>query len=496
MKVNKICIVGGGSSGWMTAASLVKCLPNIEVTLVESKDIGTIGVGESTLQYFRGFTEMLGLTDKDWMPHCNATYKTSIGFQNLFYKDERTIHYPFGENELSDKENGFDDIFALSCFHEEFSDPEAFQKYYNNNTVLAEKNRLFDGALPTTAYHMDAVKFGNWLREVYCKDKIKCIEGKVGVIHTYENGVQSLVLEDGRIIEADLYVDCTGFKSLLLEGALGVEFNQFENLINNRAVAARVPYANREEEMINYTNCYGMDSGWMWEIPLWTRKGMGYVYCDKFITPEEAEKEFRKKIDAHPHDLECRHIEFRHGIHEKVWHKNVVAVGLSYGFLEPLESTGLLTTHEVIKHLVTVLKRRGGIVGSVDRDSLNAVCKGVVTGLSGFVAAHYYCSQRNDTPYWRHVTEEKEYEISDFFLQGNWKTIFSGLPFIAFGAQVMPLGFDKEAMKADLYNRYGKYIEKDMNIKRNRWNKRYDDLCRFIDRQPTTFEYLRDGIYK
>jgi len=131
----------------------------------------------------------------------------------------------------------------------------------------------------------------------------------------------------------------------------------------------------------------------------------------------------------------------------QAWEKNVVAIGLSYGFLEPLESTGLLSTHEVIKHLVTVLDRRNGVVGSVDRDSLNTECKGVMTGMSGFVAAHYYCSHRNDTPYWKHLTEEKEYEVSDFFLQGGWKTIFTGLPYIAFGAQVLPLGYDKEDMK-------------------------------------------------
>jgi hypothetical protein len=309
-----------------------------------------------------------------------------------------------------------------------------------------------------------------------------------------DNGIDCLVTKGGYAIQADLYIDCTGFKSVLLEQTLGVKFNEFDNLINNRAVAARVLYENKEEELKNYTNCYGLSSGWMWTTPLWTRMGMGYVYSDKFITPEEAEKEFREHINAH--DVECRHIEFSHGIHEKVWEKNVVAVGLSYGFLEPLESTGLLSTHEVIKHLVTVLDRRNGIVGSVDRDSLNTVCKGVMTGMSGFVAAHYYCSQRNDTPYWKHLTEEKEYEISDFFLQGGWKTIFSGLPYIAFGAQVLPLGYDKEDMKKDLINRYGRYIEKDMNIKRNRWKRRYEDLCRFIDKQPTTFEYLRDGIYK
>ena len=119
-----------------------------------------------------------------------------------------------------------------------------------------------------------------------------------------------------------------------------------------------------------------------------------------------------------------------------------------------------------------------------------------MTGMSGFVAAHYYSSHRNDTPYWKHLTEEKEYEVSDFFLQGGWKTIFTGLPYIAFGAQVLPLGYDRKILKEDLVDRYGPMIEKDMNIRKSRWINRYDDLRRFIDRQPTTFEYLRDGIYK
>ena len=177
-------------------------------------------------------------------------------------------------------------------------------------------------------------------------------------------------------------------------------------------------------------------------------------------------------------------------------HKNVLAIGLSYGFLEPLESTGLLTTHEVIKHLITVLTRRGGIVGSVDRDSLNQVCKGVLTGMSGFVAAHYYCSSRNNTPYWKHVTEEKEYDISNFFLQGGWETIFTGLPYIAFGAQVLPLGYDRKEMRKDLINRYGPAIEKDMNVKKSRWINRHKNLCEFLEKQPTTIEYLQSTIYK
>lgn len=495
MKVEKICIVGGGTSGWLTAAALVKRLPKIKVTIVESTDIPTIGVGESTLEQFRTFLDFIGISDEDWMAECDATYKTSIGFQNFLYNDERTVHYPFGPVELSDKENGFDDIFALSCFHEEFSDPLSFQKYYNNLTTVAESNKLFDDIVKYTAYHLDASKFARWLRDRICVGAVEHIQDTVKPV-VGDNGIDCLVTKGGYAIQADLYIDCTGFKSVLLEQTLGVQFNEFDNLINNRAVVARVLYENKEEELKNYTNCYGLSSGWVWTTPLWTRMGKGYVYSDKFLSPEEAEKEFREHINAHPHDVECRHIEFRHGIHEKAWEKNVVAIGLSYGFLEPLESTGLLSTHEVIKHLVTVLDRRNGVVGSVDRDSLNTVCKGVMTGMSGFVAAHYYCSHRNDTPYWKHLTEEKEYEVSDFFLQGGWKTIFTGLPYIAFGAQVLPLGYDKEDMKKDLINRYGRYIEKDMNIKKNRWNNRYNDLCRFIDRQPTTLEYLRDGIYK
>lgn len=490
MKVEKICIVGGGTSGWLTAAALVQRVPNIKVTLVESDTVPTIGVGESTLEQFRTFLDFIGISDEDWMAECDATYKTSIGFDNFFYSD-KTVHYPFGPVELGDKQNGFDDIFAMSCFHDEFSHPLSFQKYYNDMTTVAESNKLFDRIIKHTAYHLDATKFGHWLRDRICVGRVEHIIADVKpVLNT--RGIECLTTPAG-VIEADLYIDCTGFKSLLLERSLGVEFNEFDNLINNRAVVARVDYKNKEEELKNYTNCYGLSSGWVWTTPLWSRMGKGYVYSDKFLTPTEAEREFKDHIGE---EVECRHITFRHGIHEKAWHKNVLAIGLSYGFLEPLESTGLLTTHEVIKHLIAVLTRRGGIIGSVDRDSLNQVCKGVLTGMSGFVAAHYYCSSRNNTPYWKYVTEEKEYEVSDFFLQGGWKTIFTGLPYIAFGAQVLPLGYDREDMRKDLIDRYGPAIKKDMNVKKSRWINRYKNLCEFLEKQPTTIEYLQSTIYK
>ncbi|MEL0172901.1 MAG: tryptophan 7-halogenase, partial [Gammaproteobacteria bacterium] len=230
MKVEKICIVGGGTSGWLTAAALVQRVPNIKVTLVESDTVPTIGVGESTLEQFRTFLDFIGISDEDWMAECDATYKTSIGFDNFFYSD-KTVHYPFGPVELGDKQNGFDDIFALSCFHDEFSHPLSFQKYYNDMTTVAESNKLFDGIIKNTAYHLDATKFGHWLRDRICVGRVEHIIADVKpVLNT--RGIECLTTPSG-VIEADLYIDCTGFKSLLLERSLGVEFNEFDNLINN-----------------------------------------------------------------------------------------------------------------------------------------------------------------------------------------------------------------------------------------------------------------------
>ena len=260
------------------------------------------------------------------------------------------------------------------------------------------------------AFHFDATAFGQYLKKTICLPKgVKLINSTVEEVNTNDDGVESLILADKKKITADLYIDCTGFKSLLLEEALGVKFNSIENLIpNNKAWATHIPYTDKTTQLQPFTNCTALNNGWAWNIPLWSRVGAGYAYSDKHISDDKALEEFKKYIRTRYEkipvdDLEFKPITMRNGIHEKTWEKNVVAIGLSSGFIEPLESTGLMTTYEWLLSLIYTLRK--GFVNQWDRDSFNYALKNIYYGHANFVGMHYALSSRNDTPYWQDVTE-------------------------------------------------------------------------------------------
>ena len=259
-------------------------------------------------------------------------------------------------------------------------------------------------------FNFDATAFGQYLKKTICLPKgVKLINSTVEKVNTNDDGVESLILADKQKLTADLYIDCTGFKSLLLEEALGVKFNSIENLIpNNKAWATHIPYTDKNTQLQPFTNCTALNNGWAWNIPLWSRIGAGYAYSDKHISDDEALEEFKNYIRTNYEkipvdDLEFKPITMRNGIHEKTWEKNVVAIGLSSGFIEPLESTGLMTTYEWLLSLIYTLRK--GFVNQWDRDSFNYALKNIYYGHANFVAMHYALSPRNDTPYWQDVTE-------------------------------------------------------------------------------------------
>jgi tryptophan halogenase len=262
------------------------------------------------------------------------------------------------------------------------------------------------------AYHFDATKFGEWLRERYCKPRgVKHIQDTVTYVHARQWGIQGLSLAGDPInrVEADLFIDCTGFKSMLLS-ALNEPFIEYSDMLpNNKAWATRVPYKDKEKEMEPFTNCTAIDNGWVWNIPLWSRLGTGYVYSDKFVTDEQALEEFkqhlmsnkvvcpktREEVDA----LEYKNISMRVGIHERTFVQNVVAIGLSAGFIEPLESNGLFSVHQFLFKLVKVLERPA--TTQWEKDAYNAATYGIFRNFAEFVAQHYALSIRNDTEYWK-----------------------------------------------------------------------------------------------
>lgn len=433
--IKSICIVGGGSSGWMAAAGIARALPDIKLTLVESPTIPIIGVGESTIGHINQFLTMLGIKDEDWMPACNATYKTSIKFIDFREnpkEEPHKFHYPFGTFDFTDKPRGVMEWFLAAADRGDI-DPSNFAEFYHDAILMTDENKMTkneDNKVRgfnfnrDTAYHMDATLFGNWLRDNLClpSGMTHIVETVDKVIQREDDSVEKIITKEGSHIYADLFIDCSGFRSILLDQTLNEPFISFhDTLLNDRAVATVIPYINKEAEMENYTSCTAIEAGWVWNIPLWNRIGTGYVYSSKHATEAEAEAQFRKHLksnrmmfpDAERADAcEVRHIKIRHGVHERAWVKNVVGIGLANGFIEPLESTGLMLTHEGIVKLVSALIMRKGRITQYDMDLFNFGFQEQILGFKDFISQHYALSMRNDTPYWQEVSGKVSYSQS------------------------------------------------------------------------------------
>jgi tryptophan halogenase len=417
-KIKSICIVGGGSSGWMSAATFATQLPNIDVTIIESPDFPILGVGESTLGGIKHWSSLIGLEDKDLLTETDGSYKLSIKFTDWLGKDTGGFHYPFGEAQRPIEQVAQNDWWFLKG-NRGGLDQNSFARCHYPVAAISENNKMSDDSSGKTpgfsfvqdvAFHFDATALGQYLKKKICLPKgVKLINSTVEKINTNDDGIESLILQNKEKVTADLYIDCTGFKSLLLEGALGVKFNSIENIIpNNKAWATHIPYTDKNKQLEPFTNCTALSNGWTWNIPLWSRIGAGYVYSDKYISDDEALEEFkdyiRTRYDNVPiEDLEFKPITMRNGIHEKTWEKNVVAIGLSSGFVEPLESTGLMTTYEWLLSLIYTLRK--DFVNQWDRDAFNYALRNIFYGHANFVGMHYALSSRDDTPYWQDVTE-------------------------------------------------------------------------------------------
>ena len=325
MKIKNVLVVGGGSSGWMAAALLSKY--NLNVSVVESKSVPTIGVGESTILGFNHFLRAIGLEDKDWMKACNAAYKNSIRFTD-FYKKGHSFDYPF------DKPLTEEGLGQWSLLSAKYNLPtESFCEYFSDNYFLAKHNRNFRGSETLefdfdqyTAYHINASLFGEYLKNNVCKDLVHHYDNIVGVRKDDNGYVTSLVGQLHGKYEADLFIDCTGFGSHILEKEMGSKFFSYKPwLDNDRAVVTPIEYTDKENQLLNVTTCTGLDNGWVWNTPTWDKMGRGYVYSSDFVDDDRAEREFKNHLGTD--DVDVRRINIRHGIHEKAWVKNVIGIG-------------------------------------------------------------------------------------------------------------------------------------------------------------------------
>jgi tryptophan halogenase len=513
--LKRILIVGGGSAGWMCASYLSKVLDGVEVALIESSDIPVIGVGESTVPPIVDFMRLLGLKEEDWMPKCNAVFKSSICFKNFYRTEDPHFWYPF------EPMGGFmDRPVSRYWLHKHWNDPAfrdrfSFYDYcYLVPEICRQKKTVRSIPNATYAYHFDAGLLGEYLKH-YCKDRgVTHIVDTITEINLGENGnITSVGRSNGAPIEADLFVDCSGFRSLLLAGKLQEPFDSYyDYLFNDRAVAMRVPYRDKENEMLSYTLCEAQSAGWIWTIPLYSRIGTGYVYCSRYKTEDQAETEFRRYWgEDRVKDLNVSHIKIRVGKHQRTWVKNCVAIGLAAGFIEPLESTGLFIAQGAIQTLGDTLRGRNEY-NAGDVKVYNDSVSRMIEIIRDFLVCHYGLTSREDTPYWRDVKYGTKFSdslsaklqlarlampdtqyigsfdnasLAGFSFGDGWQCILTAMNY---------LPFERRFLKARGVGPYEPHVIKNMPAANARLETLRNQAAR-VGQLPNHYQFLKDVYY-
>jgi hypothetical protein len=401
--VRRIIVVGGGSAGWMTALTLARSLleQGVEISVVESPTVGIIGVGEGSTPWLRGFFDSLGIEESEWMPECHATYKCGISFVGWSGKPgfQRYFH-PFASM--------LDNLTMMQFVHN--ADARV-----NGADVYAHPDRFFIAArlaakqlAPKAAehfpfdiwhgYHFDSVLLGQFLHKKALLRGVRHVSAHVTGVNLDEGGaIASLCTQEGAVIAGDVFVDCTGFAGLLITQALKTPFVSFaENLFNDAAIAMPTPIG---DTVPSETVSTALKHGWAWKIPLTGRFGNGYVYSTQFCTPDAAERELREHLGLLDSATPARHLKMKIGRVTKHWNKNCLAVGLSQGFIEPLEATALLFIQQTAAAFVGYLEQ--GDLGEAAHDRFNAEINEHFEGTRDYIVTHYKTNSRSDTEYWR-----------------------------------------------------------------------------------------------
>ncbi|HLX23362.1 MAG TPA: tryptophan halogenase family protein [Usitatibacter sp.] len=415
--LRRIAIVGGGTAGWMAAMILAHKLGprGVEVSVLESPVVPIIGVGEGSTPWLRGFFDMLGIEESEWMPQCNATYKCGItfdkwstrpGFESYFHPfasmlDNLTLTQ-FTHNAQA-RMNGLD--------VEARPDKFFIASYLAKNKLAPKPQRNFPFDV-WYGYHFDATLVGQFLHKKAVERGVKYVSCHVTQANLKENGdIRSVTTKENGDIEADFFVDCTGFAGILIQKALNTPFVSFaDNLFNDSAVAMPTPMTDR---ISSQTISAAMKHGWCWEIPLTNRYGNGYVYSSQFCSADEAEKELREKLGTLDSPTEARHLKMRIGRVTKHWNRNCLAVGLSQGFIEPLEATALLFIQRTVQQWVELVEQ--GDMGEKTQDRFNAKVNEHFEGTRDYIVTHYKTNTRKDTEYWR--ANAANTKISDALLE-------------------------------------------------------------------------------
>lgn len=400
-KVKKVVIVGGGTAGWMTAASLAKLIgKNLDITLIESDEIGTVGVGEATIPTMMTLHQLLKINEQEFMAEVQATFKLGISFENWKNVDQAYIH-SFGFTGQDCWAAGFQHFWLKGKergISKEFGDysVELQAAKANKFAVLANNGLNY-------AYHIDASLYAKFLRRLAERYNAKRVEGKITVVNQHDNGdIKSVVLASGKIIQGDLFIDCSGFAGLLIEKTLNTEFEDWSQWLPcDSAIAVQTRSV---REAIPYTRAIARESGWQWRIPLQSRVGNGLVFCSRYLSDQEATQTLLSNLEGEVL-TEPRVIKFRTGQRTQHWNRNCIALGLAGGFVEPLESTSIHLIQRGIIRLMQMFPFDG--VVEPDVQEFNTQMKGEFYFIRDFIVMHYHLTERTDTEFWRHCKTMK-----------------------------------------------------------------------------------------
>ena len=417
--VKRVVIAGGGTAGWMTAALISKTLgKSLQITLVESDEIGTVGVGEATIPALLAFHALLDINEQEFMAATQATFKLGISFENWRNVNEDYIH-SFGTTGTDHWTAGFQHFWHKGRERNLAGD----YGDYCLELKAAQQNRF--AHLPRTgmnyAYHLDATLYAKFLRKFSESFGVQRIEGKIVEVKTdtVSGCIQSIRLDSGADIEGDLFIDCTGFRGLLIGETLKVEYEDWSHwLFNDSAVAVQTESIG---EAVPYTRSMAHSCGWQWRIPLQHRVGNGLVFCSRYLEDDEAKQTLLANIQGSAL-TQPRVLKFRPGQRRKTWHKNCVAIGLSSGFIEPLESTSIHLIQRGIVRLMQLFPTSG--LAQADIDEYNQQARTEIEHIRDFIICHYHVTNRNDSPYWNacrnmDIPETLKHRISLFKENGR-----------------------------------------------------------------------------
>jgi tryptophan 6-halogenase len=460
----RVVILGGGTAGWMAANLLaLRWQGRAEVSVVESEEIGIVGVGEGSTPQLKAFFDTLGIGEAEWMPRCNATFKNGISFHGWSQRPGfESYFHPFP--------SVLDVHTAGAFFHnaamrrrgqDVWAHPDRFfvPAHLAEHRLAPQRSENFPFGIGY-GYHFDAYLVGAFLREKAVERGVRHHSRRVVEVAVGEDGtVSNLVVEGGDTLAGDIFIDASGFRSVIAQAALGAKFLPFaENLFNDRAVVMPTPADPIGTN--SQTKSTAMRHGWAWDIPLTDRTGNGYVYASAYCSPDEAEAELRAHLGLTDSDVPARHLQMKVGRLEESWVGNCLAIGLAQGFIEPLEATALHIVQATVESFIRAFEE-GGFTPA-KRAEFNRAIAARYEGIRDYIVCHYRVNRRTDTDYWRdnakndHLSDSLKailtcwftgqdleaeigrQNISQYYAAGSWHCLLAGYGTFPADAKIRP----------------------------------------------------------